>query len=153
MRILPFLASLIVVAPAFAESAPNLLLVPVSEGGFIIERATPADDVDPVGLADAKELAPLLAATATTAEKVDFTNGVKLEGPFTITVGREDGTVARFEDARDVIAFAAKDSIATAGQVTTLNGGVVFSLKVDNKRSLQRFERGVITLTAPKKAT
>jgi hypothetical protein len=36
------------------------------------------------------------------------------------------------------------------GKVTTLDGAIVFALKIDNKRSVQRLERGVITLTQTK---
>ncbi|NWG92903.1 MAG: hypothetical protein HXY21_10435 [Parvularculaceae bacterium] len=139
-------------APALAagKSAP-LRLVPVDGGGYAIERDVGAKWVEAKGIATVAELVPLLSAEAVKGEKIDYSNGVKFEGVYTILVGREDGTLGKYEGASDVIAFAAPETTAKTGAVTTLDGAIVFALKIDNKRAVQRFERGVITLTEMKK--
>lgn len=141
---------LLAAAPAFAADTPApLRLIPVEGGGFAIERAP---SVESHGLASVAEIAPLLTAEMQKGEKVDYSSGVKFEGLYTILVGREDGTLGKYERASDVIAFVAPKSLAKAGAVTTLDGAIVFALKVDNKNAVQRFERGVITLTEVKKS-
>lgn len=135
---------------AAAEKPAPLRLVPAEGGGYAIE-ATGAAPVEATGIADAAALAPLLAATDG-PDKVDYANGRKVDGVFTVTVGREDGTLGRYERATDIIVFAAPKSLNTVNNVTTLEGGVVFALKINNARAVQRFEKGVITLTATTKS-
>lgn len=142
-----FLIAALAAAPAFAGDATAWKLTPIKGGGFAIERAEAAGKVAATGLANAAELAPLLADQPAPA-KVDYSNGVKLEGVYTIGVGREDGTLAKFENATDLVAFAAPETMFRSGGVTTYNGAIVFALKIDNARIVQRFERGVVTLTA-----
>lgn len=138
-------------APAFAGEAPKLTLTPLKDGGYAIERASEPGKPAPKGLASAAEIAPLLASEPAAA-KIDYSNGVKLEGVYTIGVGREDGTLAKFENATDLVAFAAPETMFRSGGVTTYSGAIVFALKIDNARLVQRFERGVVTLTAKGKA-
>jgi hypothetical protein len=150
MRLIALLC--LAVAPALAaEKAVPLRLVPVDGGGYAIEREAGVKSVEAKGIASIAELAPLLSAEAVKGEKVDYSNGVKFDGVYTILIGREDGTLGKYEGASDVIAFAAPETMAKAGAVTTLDGAIVFALKIDNKRAVQRFERGVITLTETKK--
>lgn len=140
------------VSPAFASEKPApLRLVPVEGGGFAIEREAGAKPVEAKGIATVAELVPLLTAEAVKGEKVDYSNGVKFDGVYTILIGREDGTLGKYEGASDVVAFVAPETMAKAGSVTTLDGAIVFALKIDNQRAVQRFERGVITLTEMKK--
>ena len=146
-----FLVPLFLAAPAFAgEPAAPLKLIPVEGGGYAIERDAVAP-LEAKGIATVAEIVPLLSAQAN-AEKVDYANGQKLDGVFTVIVGRDDGTLGKYEGAVDIIVFAAPKSLTQVKGVTTLEGGVVFALKIDNARAVQRFERGVITLTQTKKA-
>lgn len=135
-----------------ADAAPPLRLVPVEGGGYQIERDAGTAKVEAKGIATAAELAPLLLTEAVQGKKIDYSNGVKFEGVYRVLVGREDGTLGKYEGASDVIAFVAPETMAKAGAVTTLDGAIVFALKIDNKRAVQRFERGVITLTEMKKS-
>lgn len=148
--------------PAPTGEPPSFRLIRAEDGGFFIERARPDNApnnalVDQtaahtVGLADAAEISALLVAEFNNRETIDYSNGVKFDGVYSIVVGREDGTLTKYERASDVIAFVTPKSIAKAGAVTTLDGAIVFALKVDNKNAVQRFERGVITLTEVKKS-
>jgi hypothetical protein len=150
MRLIALLC--LAAAPALAaEKTAPLRLVPVEGGGYAIEREAGVNSVEAKGIATVAELAPLLSAEAVKGEKVDYSNGVKFDGVYTILIGREDGTLGKYEGASDVIAFAAPQTMAKAGAVTTLDGAIVFALKIDNKRAVQRFERGVITLTEMRK--
>jgi hypothetical protein len=148
----PLVILFLAAAPALAaEKAAPLRLVPVDGGGYAIERETGAKSVEAKGIATVAELVPLLTAEAVKGEKLDYSNGVKFEGVYTILIGREDGTLGKYEGASDVVVFAAPETMAKSGAVTTLEGVIVFALKIDNRRSAQRFERGVITLTETKK--
>ncbi len=151
MRIAVLLAAFMV-APAFAAGAPDQWrLVKVEGGGFAIERGG-VEPVAAAGIATIKEIVPLLTEQAA-AEKVDYSNGVKFDGVFSVMIGREDGTLGKYEGASDIIAFAAPETMKTISGVTTLDGAIVFALKIDNRpRAVQRFERGVITLTQTKKS-
>jgi hypothetical protein len=80
---------------------------------------------------------------------------MKLDGAFTITVARADGTLGKYEDATDVFIFARRDTLQTVQDVTTLDGAVVFALKIDNAPAgvpEQRLEQGAITLTPDEKS-
>ena len=150
------LISPLVAAGAADEGAPGYRFVMAGDGGFLIEHPAIADGLEPVGLVAAHhatlaDLSRLTAPDGGCAMDIDFADGVKLEGVYSIKIGREDGTVVEFQDARDVIAFAMPMTDSKFGRVTTLRGGVVFALKPDNERSVQRFERGVITLTRTRK--
>jgi hypothetical protein len=148
MRALLFLA--LAAAPMMVRAEESSWrLVPLARGGFAVEGG-PADRQRP-GLASAAELVPLLMGQPN-AERVDYGNGVKLDGVYTITVGREDGAVRKYKGATDIIIFADPATLAQTEGVTTLEGGVVFALKIDNQRSVQRFERGIIALTQTKKS-
>jgi hypothetical protein len=138
--------------PALAEEPPPaLMLTPLQGGGYGIERGGAPGEVAPKGLASAAEIAPLLAREPAAA-RIDYSNGVKLDGVYTVSVGREDGTLAKFENATDLVAFAAPETMFRAGGVTTYEGAIVFALKIDNARVVQRFERGVVTLTRMRKS-
>jgi hypothetical protein len=138
------------VMPARAGEPPiSLMLTPLKGGGYEIERGAASGAA--AGLASAAEIAPLLA-NQPVAARVDYSNGVKLEGVYTVSVGREDGTLAKFEYATDLVAFAAPDTMFRSGGVTTYDGAIVFALKIDNARVVQRFERGVVTLTRMRKS-
>lgn len=141
---------LFAISSALAAPKEVYRLIPIEGGGFVIEYAT-AERLHPKGIAAAMDVVPFLARQPE-AEKVDFRNGMKLDGVYTIIVGREDGTLGKFEGASDVIAFAAPDTLVEVNGVTTMDGGVVFALKIDNKRAMRRFERGTITLTQTTKA-
>lgn len=152
--ILPFL--LLFALPAFAAgSASALKIRALEEGGYAVERAPAGVTEISGGIAELSELAPILAAALPNAEKIDFSKGVKLEGIFTITVGREDGTLGKYEEATDVFVFARPDTLNTVQKITTLDGAVVFALKIDNTPNgvpVQRLEQGVITLTPDDKS-
>lgn len=144
---------------AFAAAPPALsadLLLKRSEGGgFVIERSIAAGAKSAHGLATVSELIPLLKEDAAAPEKIDFAAGRKLDGVFTIVVGREDGTLGRYEAATDVIIFTAPDSLATSGALTTFSGAVVFTLKIDNAEavsSVQRLETGAVSLSLTRKS-
>ena len=144
---------------AFAAAQPALAadfaLKPAREGGFVIERRIAAGEKSAYGLATVAELIPLLTDEAAAPEKIDFAAGKKLDGVFTVTVGRDDGTLGRYDGASDVIIFTAPDSVATAGGVTTFAGAVDFALKIDNAgtaAAVQRFETGAITLSFTRKS-
>lgn len=153
-----FAIFLLAAAPAFAavaiagEAPAAFRLVPVEGGGYQIERDAGVKPVEAHGIASVAEIVPLLAAEALMGEKVDYSNGVKFEGVYTILVGREDGTLGKYESASDVIAFVAPETMTKTGKVTTLDGAIVFALKIDNARAVQRLERGVVTLTETKKS-
>jgi hypothetical protein len=146
-------ASVIGVARA-GEASERYVLKPVAGGGFAIERASPEAKKFAHGLASMAELVSLLRYEAKAPEKIDFTAGKKLDGVFTVLVGRDDGTLGKFDRASDVVIFAAPESISTTGDVTTLWGAVVFALKIDNAgvAPVQRFETGAITLTQARKS-
>lgn len=146
-----FLIAALAVTPAIAGEATAWKLTPIKGGGYAIERSTEAGALATKGLAGAADIAPLLASEPAAA-KVDYSNGVRLEGVYTIKIGREDGTLAQFDGATDLVAFAAPETMFRSGGVTTYNGAIVFALKIDNARLVQRFERGVVTLTAKGKA-
>jgi hypothetical protein len=149
MRLIALFA--FVALPAFAsEPAAPIRLVPVEGGGYAIERDAGVAKVEATGIASVAEIVPLLTAEAAKGEKVDYSNGVRFEGAYTILVGREDGTLGKYEGASDVVAFVAPETMTKTGKVTTLDGAIVFALKIDNKRSVQRLERGVITLMQTK---
>lgn len=150
MRLIIPLASFVVMPALAVEPAGDLRLAPAKGGGFAIERDSGAPGVKATGIATISELIPLLTQQVN-AQKVDYSNGVKFDGDYEIKVGREDGTLAQYESASDIIAFAAPETLIRAGGVTTLDGAIVFALKIDNKPAVQRFERGVITLTRTKK--
>lgn len=144
---------------AFGAEAPAMAgefsLKRVEGGGFIVEPSAAATKKSGHGLASIADLVPLLTESAAAPEKVDFDAGKKLDGVFTITVGRADGTLGRYEGASDVIMFAAPQSTATSGELTTFSGVVVFALKIDNKgtdHAVQRFESGEIALTRTRKS-
>lgn len=150
MRILALFA--LAAAPALAGEQPApLRLVPVESGGYAIERDSGVEPVEAKGIASVAEILPLLADQPG-AEKVDYSNGRKFDGTYTITVGREDGTLGKYQGASEVIAFVAPKTLLKTGAVTTLDGAIVFALKIDNKQSVQRFERGLITLTETRKS-
>jgi hypothetical protein len=138
-------------SPAAAGAAGDYLLKPVEGGGYLIERsAAPAAAKTTRGLATVADLVSLLDGDAAAPENIDFTAGKKMEGVYTVLVGRSDGSLGKYERARDVIIFAAPSSLTTRGDLTTLTGAVVFALKVDNSGApgaVQRFETGVISLT------
>ncbi len=131
-------------------------LKPVEGGGFIIEQREPqAKQKAAIGLAAVADLAGLLTDASAPSTKVDFTAGKKLEGVYTVLIGRDDGTLGKFENASDVVIFAAPSSMTTTGDLTTLSGAVVFALKIDNAggpAAVQRFESGAITLTRTRKS-
>lgn len=139
-----------------AERAEGFLLKPIEGGGFAIERVLDSDSQKSVhGIATVAEIVTLLKDEAAAPEKIDFAAGQKLEGVFTVLVGRDDGTLGKFERASDVVIFAAPSSMTTVGDVTTLSGAVVFALKIDNANAaspVQRFETGAITLTRARKS-
>lgn len=141
---------------AAAGEARGFLLKPVNGGGYAIERNSGPDAPQTAhGIATIADLIPLLERDAGAPEKIDFTAGEKLEGVFTVMVGREDGTLGKYEGANDVIVFAAPASRSTRGDLTTLSGAVVFSLKIDNAGApvaVQRLETGTITLTRARKS-
>lgn len=148
-------ASLFSSAAAAGERS-DYALRPVAGGGYAIERKAAPDSVKKaLGLASIAELAPLLAADAAAPEKVDFTAGKKLDGVFTVLVGRDDGTLGKYEGASDVVIFAAQSTLSEVGDVTTLSGAVVFAIKIDNAgapAAVQRFEAGTIALTRASKS-
>ena len=144
---------------AIAVTQPALgadfTLTPAKEGGFFIERNIAAAEKSARGLATVAELIPLLKEDAATPENVAFSAGKKLEGVFTVLVGREDGALGRYEGASEVIIFPAPDSMTTAGDLTTFSGAVVFALKVDKAgkaSAVQRLETGAITLSQTRKS-
>lgn len=154
MRIQHYFLS-VCVAAAQPALAADFALKPSKGGGYVIERSVAAGEKSAHGLATVADLVPLLKEGEAAAEKVDFAAGKKLEGAFTITVGRDDGTLGRYKGASDVIIFTAPDSLATAGDLTTFSGAVVFALKIDNAGSasaVQRFETGAITLLQTRKS-
>lgn len=135
--------------------AGEFALKRVDGGGFVVERSAVAQQTSAHGLASIVDLVPLLKDGAAAPEKVDFDAGKKIDGVFTITVGREDGTLARYEGASDVIMFAAPQSAATSGDLTTFSGVVVFALKIDNTGAaspVQRIDSGEIALTRTQKS-
>ncbi len=124
-------------------------------GGFVIERNGLATKQSAHGLATIAELIPLLKQDGATPEKIDFAAGKKLEGTYTVIVGRDDGTLGRYEGAVDVIMFSAPETMTIAGDLTTYSGAVVFALKIDNAGSaaaVQRFETGAISLALTRKS-
>lgn len=149
-------AASLVASAATAERASSFSLKPLEGGGYAIERGKAPEALKSAhGLATVADLIPLLTDEAATAEKVDFTAGKKLDGVFTVLVGREDGTLGKFENASDVVIFAAPASLTISGELTTLAGAVVFALKIDNASApaaVQRFEAGAITLTRSRKS-
>jgi hypothetical protein len=152
---LQLFASTLCLAAAQPALADGLALKPVEEGGYVIERSIAAGKKSAHGLATVAELIPLLNEEAAAPEKIDFAAVKKLDGVYKVTVGREDGTLGRYDDASDVIIFSAPDSMATTGGVTTFSGAVVFALKIDNAgtaAAVQRFETGAITLSLTRKS-
>lgn len=152
----PLIPLLLLALPAFAASAPSAPKIRALEkGGYAIERA-PAGVTEISGhLAAMSELAPILSAELPNSEKIDFSKGVKLEGAFTITIARADGTLGKYEEATDVFVFARPNSLNKVQNVTSLDGAVVFALKIDNAPNgvpPQRLEQGVITLTPDEKS-
>lgn len=141
---------------SLAGGAGDFTLKPVVGGGYSIERkGLPGAPKTAHGLATIADLVPLLADDAAAPEKIDFTAGRKLDGDFTVIVGRDDGTLGKYEGASDVVIFAARSTLSEVGDVTTLSGAVVFALKVDNSAApaaVQRFESGAITLTRARKS-
>ncbi len=136
---------------ALAAGAQDFALKPVEGGGYAIERTGAAAGKKAAhGLATVSDLIPLLMDEAAAPEKVDFTAGKKLDGVYTVIVGRDDGTLGKYEGASDVVIFAAPSSLSTSGELMTLAGAVVFALRIDNAgapAAAQRFETGAITLT------
>lgn len=135
--------------------AADFLLKPATGGGYVIERSAAAGEKSAHGLATVADLIPLLRVSAAVPEKIDFAAGRKLDGAFTITVAREDGTLGRYEGASEVIIFTTPETVATAGDLTTFSGAVVFALKIDNSgsaASVQRFEAGAISLAPARKS-
>ncbi len=143
---------------AHAADAGGFLLKPVEGGGFVVERTAPAVKAPAVkahGLATISDLATLLRDQAGAPEKIDFSNGSKIDGVYTVMVGRADGTLGKYERATEVIVFAEPQSITATGDVTSLSGAIVFALKIDNSgasAAIQRFESGDITLTRTRKS-
>jgi hypothetical protein len=159
MRVYSYLAALAVASfatgAAAADRSGEFLLKPVTGGGYAIERRAPAGVGAAHGLATIADLVPLLHDEAASAAKIDFTAGQKLDGVFTVLVGRDDGTLGKYEGASDVVIFATPSSLTTSGDLTTLAGAVVFALKIDNAgaaSAVQRFETGAITLSRVKKS-
>jgi hypothetical protein len=143
------------ISACFAVAAPlpvfasDFLLKPSTGGGYVIERSAAEEKKSAHGLATVADLISLLRVSAAAPQKIDFAAGKKLEGAFTITVGREDGTLGRYEGASEVIIFTVPDTVETAGDLTTFAGAVVFTLKIDNSgtaAAVQRFETGAISL-------
>lgn len=125
-------------------------------GGFVVEpKAGAVADIAATGLAAAGDLLPLLQSAYAGADGVDFSQGEKLDGAYTVTVARDDGTLARFDGAENIIVFARPRTLSTVGGVTSLSGVIVFTLKIDNfgkGRAVQRLDEGDITLTLPEKS-
>lgn len=152
---MPLSVFLVTVGACASALAGDFALKRAEGGGFLVEPSAAATKQSAHGLASIADLVPLLTESAAAPEKVDFDAGKKLDGVFTITVGREDGTLGRYEGASDVIMFAAPQSTATRGDLTTFAGVVVFALKIDNTGAapaVQRFEQGDIAMTRTRKS-
>lgn len=133
-----------------AEACGGFALRQIEGGGYAIERAAGQTESSSVhGLASMADLASLLQKDAAAPSKIDFAAGQKLDGIYTLLIERSDGTLAKYERASDVIIFAAPSTLAQRGDITTLNGAVVFALKIDNAgatTAIQRFETGAISM-------
>lgn len=151
------LAALSAGADAAAADEPSgFALKPVEGGGYAIEPNQSAVAAGPPhGLATVVDLIALLKSEAAAPEKVDFTAGKKLDGVYTLIVGRDDGTLGKYERVSDVVIFAAPTSLTVTGDLMTLSGAVVFAMKIDNPgapSAVQRLETGAITLKRARKS-
>lgn len=152
MRRAAFLAIAVLLALPAPSLAEGWRLRAAAEGGYMIDPPAGATAPAP-GLADLGEIAAALPMDSVVQE-IDFSAGQPHEGVHTITVRRPDGRLARFEQAEGVVLFPRAGSLRRLEKLTTLDGAVIFTLKIDNAPGARvaRLEQGVITLEAAEDA-